>query len=104
MDEHDHHMSKAEAIGILCHLAMRKDLTIDEVIAIQTACRSTLKRLFDKERWHKRHNAADQSANAEEAVYKTPAEVLETVAGERPLDAILQNPPIPPQESEEDSE
>lgn len=72
MTEHDQHMSKAEAVGILCHLAMRKDLTIDEVIAIQTACRSTIKRFFDKERWHKRRHAADQSANAEEAVYTTP--------------------------------
>ncbi len=83
------HMSKAEAIGILCKMAMRKDLSIDELIAIQCATRSTMKRLFDRERnWKRRHEAEIA------AEFHTPQAALDLIAGERPLDAMFTNPPM----------
>ncbi len=81
-------MSKAEAIGILAKLAMSKSLTLEQLIAIQVAMRSTMKRLFDRERNWKRRHERDGGA------YFTPPAALEVVAGERPLDAILANPPL----------
>lgn len=59
-DEQDReeHMSKMEAVGILLKLAYKRTTTRDEVLAIQTACKSTLKRFFDRERnWKRRHEA-----------------------------------------------
>ena len=67
-------MSKMEAIGILLKLAYKRTTTRDEVLAIQVACRSTLKRFFDRERnWKRRHEA-------ETAAETTAQETVEEVA------------------------
>lgn len=66
-------MSKMEAIGILLKLAYKRTTTREEVIAIQTACRSTLKRFFDRERnWKRRHDA---EIAAETAAQDAPPKV-----------------------------
>lgn len=99
MDNQAHNtMSKAEAIGILLRLAMRPGTTLDEITAIRLAVRTVTKRALDYAA-----NRARKYAKA--AVYTTPPAALDVVAGARPLDAILQNPPFASaQESEEDSE
>ena len=67
-------MSKMEAVGILLKLANKRTTTRDEVIAIQVACKSTLKRFFDRERnWKRKHEA-------EIAVETAPQETVEEVA------------------------
>lgn len=76
-DEQDReeHMSKMEAVGILLQLAYKRTTTRDEVIAIQTACRSTLKRFFDRERnWKRKHEA---EIAAETAAQETVEEVAQ---------------------------
>ena len=94
------HMSKIEAVGILLRLAYKRTTTRDEVIAIQVACRSTLKRFFDRERnWKRRHEAEIAAETSPQDApqggeYVTPPEALALVAGARPLDAIFQNPPF----------
>ena len=66
-------MSKMEAIGILLHLAYKRTTTRDEVLAIQVACRSTLKRFFDRERnWKRKHEA---EIAAETAAQDAPPKV-----------------------------
>ena len=66
-------MSKMEAVGILLKLAYKRTTTRDEVLAIQVACRSTLKRFFDRERnWKRRHEA--------EIAAETAAQTVEEVA------------------------
>lgn len=75
-DEQDReeHMSKMEAVGILLKLAYKRTTTRDEVVAIQVACKSTLKRFFDRERnWKRKHEA-------EIAVETAPQETVEEVA------------------------
>ena len=72
-------MGKAEAIGVLAKLAQKKTTTLEEVIAIQVAVRSTAKRLFDRERnWKRRHEA--------QAAYFTPPEALDFVTANPPMD------------------
>lgn len=73
-DEQDReeHMSKMEAVGILLQLAYKRTTTRDEVLAIQVACKSTLKRFFDRERnWKRRHEA--------EIAAEPAAQTVETV-------------------------
>ena len=70
-DEQDReeHMSKMEAVGILLKLANKRTTTRDEVVAIQVACRSTLKRFFDRERnWKRRHEAETAAETAAQTV------------------------------------
>lgn len=70
-DEQDReeHMSKMEAVGILLKLANKRTTTCDEVVAIQVACRSTLKRFFDRERnWKRRHEAETAAETAAQTV------------------------------------
>lgn len=55
-------MSKAEAIGIIANLATRRDLTVEDVTALQVALRALAKRLFDHERCLKRKHAAQVAA------------------------------------------
>ena len=95
------HMSKIEAVGILLVLATKRKTTLDEVIAIQVACRSTLKRVFDRERNRKRRHQAENADTAEAAeaappVYFTPKAVQDVIAGDRPLDSLLANPQLNP--------
>ena len=72
---------KIEAVGILLVLATKRKTTLDEVIAIQVACRSTLKRVFDRERNRKRRHQAE---NAETAEAASPA----AVEGTAPISAV----------------
>ena len=92
------HMSKIEAVGILLVLATKRKTTLNEVIAIQVACRSTLKRVFDRERNRKRRHQAENAETAEATppVYFTPKAVQDVIAGDRPLDSLLANPPLNP--------
>ena len=55
-------MSKKEAVGRLLEISGRRDLGVEDVIAIQTAVRSLCKRIFDKERWLKRRHAPEAVA------------------------------------------
>lgn len=71
--DREEHMSKIEAVGILLKLAYKRTTTRDEVIAIQVACRSILKRFFDRERnWKRRHEA---EIAAETAAQEAPPKV-----------------------------
>ena len=71
--DREEHMSKMEAVGILLKLANKRTTTRDEVIAIQVACRSTLKRFFDLERnWKRKHEA---EIAAETAAQEAPPKV-----------------------------
>ena len=75
-DEQDReeHMSKMEAVGILLKLAYKRTTTRDEVLAIQVACRSTLKRFFDHEMNGKRRHEAEIAGET------APQETVEEVA------------------------
>jgi hypothetical protein len=65
----EENMSKMEAVGILLQLAYKRTTTRDEVLAIQVACRSTLKRFFDRERnWKRRHDAKIAAETAAQTV------------------------------------
>ena len=71
--DREEHMSKMEAVGILLQLAYKRTTTRDEVLAISVACRSTLKRFFDRERnWKRRHDA---EIAAETAPQEAPPKV-----------------------------
>ena len=83
-------MSRADALSILANLARKKDTTLEEVVAIQIAVRNVAKRVFDRERYLRRKYGAKEEAGT----YHTPPEALEAIAGERPLDAVLANPPL----------
>lgn len=50
-------MGRATALGILARMAQDRDATLDEVRALQVACRNVAKRLFDSERHFKRRRA-----------------------------------------------
>ena len=90
MDNQDHNcMSKAEAVGILCSLAMRPELSRDEVIAIQTACRSTVKRLFDRERNRKRRNEARANGTSAKPVETPPASFTPETEAFAELNAMI---------------
>jgi len=65
------HMSKAEAIGILARMAMRRQTTLEEVEAIQLALRSLVKRMCDGQKWRKRkaeRRAAEEAAGISEGL------------------------------------
>ena len=71
--DREEHMSKIEAVGILLKLACKCTTTRDEVLAIQTVCKSTLKRFFDRERnWKRKHEA---EIAAETAAQDAPPKV-----------------------------
>lgn len=60
-------MGRATALGILAHMAQDRNATLDEVRALQVACRNVAKRLFDNERHFKRKREAGTAE-----VYITP--------------------------------
>ena len=66
-------MSRATALGILAHMAQKRDATLDEVRALQVACRNVAKRLFDNERHFKRKREASGEPPAPPAVPEVPA-------------------------------
>jgi len=76
--DRDEHMSKMEAVGILLQLAYKRTTTRDEVLAIQVACKSTLKRFFDRERnWKRRHEVEIAAETAAQETVETVEEVAQ---------------------------
>ena len=57
-------MSRAEAIGLLARMAARRNVSLEEVRALQVAVRCLAKRLFDTARWFSRR----QEGQPEKAV------------------------------------
>lgn len=56
------HMSRPEAVNILCRMATSRKVDVNGVIALQMGVRSLLKRHFDRQRnWARRR---EQAANA----------------------------------------
>ena len=56
-------MSRADALSVLANLAMKRDTTLEEVVAIQVAVRSVAKRMFDRERNFKRRHEREAEAD-----------------------------------------
>ena len=73
-------MGKREAVGRLLEIAARRDLGVEDVIALQLAVRALCKRIFDSERHLKRRRERG-------AAVVDPA-----------LEAIAEDPPLTPPE------
>ena len=87
-------MSKREAVGRLLEIAARRDLGVDDVIAIQLAVRALCKRIFDSARHYKRRRERDAAvvdpASGTGAFLTPPAE---------PEVVTAYPPPAPPEEA-----
>ncbi len=57
-------MTRADALSILARMAIRRDMTPEEVVAIQIAVRNISKRMFDRERWFKRKHGAEADSTS----------------------------------------